>query len=150
MAVDPTIITAAQSAAKNTGVPASVSIAQFALESAWGKKVTGKNNFFGIKAVEGQAHTLVWTHEYLHGRFVEMQQPFADYDTPEAAFVAHAKLLSTHPIYAGFMAACKAGDIKGACGHLTGTYATDPHYGDNLYHLIVVDKLEQYDGTTSK
>jgi flagellum-specific peptidoglycan hydrolase FlgJ len=139
------IVQAAQKAYKLTGVPASISLAQFALESAWGKKVTGTNNYFGIKAIKGQPYTDVWTHEFLKGKLVREQQPFANYDSPEAAFIAHAKLLSEHAAYATFMAACKAGDIERACICLTGTYATDPHYGHSLWHLIKSDKLLQYD-----
>ena len=43
---------AAQYAAQQTGVPASISIAQAALESGWGESGLTKagNNLFGIKA----------------------------------------------------------------------------------------------------
>jgi flagellum-specific peptidoglycan hydrolase FlgJ len=42
-------IDAAQAAQKAYGLPASVSLAQFALESGYGKYDLGVNNFFGIK-----------------------------------------------------------------------------------------------------
>jgi flagellum-specific peptidoglycan hydrolase FlgJ len=143
--LDPTIVQAAQQAAKSTGVPASISLAQFALESAWGTKITGTNNYFGIKAVKGQPFTEVWTHEFLNGKMVEEQQPFANYATPLDAFVAHGRLLSEDTRYASFMTHVRIGDIEGACNALTGVYATDPNYGQVVYHVIEADDLEQYD-----
>jgi flagellum-specific peptidoglycan hydrolase FlgJ len=48
------IAPAAQASEKKYGVPASVTIAQAILESAWGKRAIG-NNYFGIKARVGEA-----------------------------------------------------------------------------------------------
>ena len=53
MIVPPYLIAAAQSSHKKfwpKGPFVSVNIAQFGLESDWGKTQSGVNNFFGIKA----------------------------------------------------------------------------------------------------
>ena len=51
---------------KNAGAkhPELVAEPQFALESAWGSAVSGKNNFFGVKATPGEAATLLPTKEF--------------------------------------------------------------------------------------
>ena len=43
------ILPGAQACQRATGIPASITIAQAALETGWGKDVMG-NNLFGIKA----------------------------------------------------------------------------------------------------
>jgi flagellum-specific peptidoglycan hydrolase FlgJ len=55
------IAPAAQASEKKYGVPASVTIAQAILESAWGKRAIG-NNYFGIKARVGEAVLRVHHH----------------------------------------------------------------------------------------
>ncbi len=101
----PEIVAAARKAQEAWGVPASVSLAQYGLESAWGAKLAGKNNPFGIKALPGQPHTDAATHEVVHGQFVAAKLAFADFPSIEAAFDAHAKLLATAPVYAPAKAA---------------------------------------------
>ena len=76
------LTTAAISSAKATGVPSSITIAQAALESAWGESGLAKtgNNLFGIKADSlwrGQTLTLN-TKEFIKGRFIlHLQDPQA-------------------------------------------------------------------------
>lgn len=54
----------AVSSEKSTGVPAPLTVAQWALESGWGSK-TEQNNCFGIKAYPGCYGTqLLTTHEW--------------------------------------------------------------------------------------
>ena len=60
--------------------------AQFALESAWGSAVSGKNNFFGVKATPGEADiTLLPTKEFKNGRYVTEMARFKDFATPQDA-----------------------------------------------------------------
>ena len=62
--IDRDVIEAAQASERKHGIPASVSLAQFALESAWGKKMPpDSHNPFGIKAVQGQPAVTVRTRE---------------------------------------------------------------------------------------
>jgi flagellum-specific peptidoglycan hydrolase FlgJ len=88
---------AAEKAFYPRGPFVSIILAQWALESEYGKFASGKNNFFGIKAsaaqiAAGQA-TLRWTHETIGGVYKPMPQYFADYADPAAGFLAHSALL---------------------------------------------------------
>jgi flagellum-specific peptidoglycan hydrolase FlgJ len=137
------IIQAAQAATKvYKPVWPSVQLAQYGLESAWGKKVTGTNNFFGIKAVPGQKFTNCTTHEVIHGKMIEIIAAFADYDSVADAFLSHAKILATHPIY---KEACAAPNAEMFAKALTSRYATAPNYGDMLIGIMRSSHLEQYD-----
>ena len=78
---------------------ASITLAQWAIESAYGRVMSGRNNCFGIKATVtqiqmGQA-TSCWTHETLGGIYRKELQYFADYNTLGDCFDAHAHLLTT-------------------------------------------------------
>jgi len=136
------VIDAAQAAAKEYKVFASVSLAQYALESGWGAKMSGKNNPFGIKAKKGEPSTVVTTHEVIKGQRVKIDAAFRDFNTMEEAFMAHAKLLATAPIYKAAMA-CK--DPLSFADALVGKYATDPNYGKTLKSIITHSGLRQYD-----
>jgi flagellum-specific peptidoglycan hydrolase FlgJ len=49
------VIAAAQASQRNTGIPAAITLAQYALESGYGRHMpTGSNNPFGIKAKPGE------------------------------------------------------------------------------------------------
>ena len=64
---------------------ASITLAQWAIESAYGRSMSGRNNCFGIKANSAQIQigsaTSGWTHETLNGQYQKMLQYFADYPT---------------------------------------------------------------------
>ena len=139
----PEIIAAAQAAQVRWQVPASISIAQWALESAWGASTPpGSNNPFGIKALAGQPYVNAETREYLHGQWCSIVAAFRQFDSLADAFDAHGELLATKPIYAPAMA---AGSPDAFAAALTGTYATDPHYGQSLVAVMVGSNLYQYD-----
>ena len=59
--------------------------AQWALESAWGKTPSGKNNYFGIKAAGGEASTSKPTWEVINGKKVNTSANFKDFDTPQGS-----------------------------------------------------------------
>jgi flagellum-specific peptidoglycan hydrolase FlgJ len=125
---------------------ASVTLAQFGLESAWGKDASGKNNYFGIKATQAQIAsdqaTVCLTWEYLNGRSVKMEQYFADYDSLADGFMAHGKLLC-QPWYADCIAATTP---EGYCeALLKDHYATAPNYATTLIAIINSFSLKQYD-----
>lgn len=150
------------------GIPASVTLAQWALESGWGKSVSGKNNFGGITAKTTGANfphtpgrplepaTLVWTHEVVKGTRVKCQRWFKDFATPAAYFEAHGKLLGTSKIYAE--ARSKLPDVDAFVDALDPeykprakdpnwlAYATDPKYAETLKSIIRTNGLKQYDG----
>ena len=137
------IITAAQAAQHKWKVPASVSLAQWIIESGWGAhEPVASNNPFGIKAVAGQPHVDALTHEFSHGRYVTITAHFAKFASVDDAFDAHAILLATHPDYS---AAMHAPTAELFAEKLNGHYATDPHYGANLIAAMKKYDLEMYD-----
>ena len=141
----PEWISAAQAAQAATGIPASVTLAQFVLESGWGAHIpAGSNNGFGIKALPGQAAVLEPTHEYKNGALVQTEARFAVYDTLSDAFIEHDELLADSHYYAGARLHLP-NDIDGFCNALTGVYSTSPTYGATLIELINEHNLTQYD-----
>lgn len=136
------ILVAAKQAYRQTGILPSVQLGQWALESAWGTRTTGKWNFFGVKARPSDGFTTCWTHEVVNGHLTPCQQDFKNYTSVDEAFLEHAELLCSGP-YA------KAAPVKGCYAQFIRTiapvYATDPDYADKLINLIKADHLDQYD-----
>jgi flagellum-specific peptidoglycan hydrolase FlgJ len=83
-----------------TGLPAQMLVAQWALESKWGAKPAGHANYFGIKkASRHEKCCTVTTHEVVNGKSVEMDLEFADYDSLEASCRDYAWLISNGKPY---------------------------------------------------
>ena len=137
------VISAAIASCEKYGIPASVTLAQWAVESAWGAHMSGKNNPFGIKAKPPAPCTSCMTREVIHGEVIHETQFFADYPDMSGAFDAHAKLLATYGAYAN--ARRKLPDAEAFAHALTGVYATDPHYGDTLVSVMRTHGLSEYD-----
>jgi flagellum-specific peptidoglycan hydrolase FlgJ len=134
---------AAIAARKKWRVPASVTLAQYALESAWGKKVTGAFNYFGNKWDGKGTFTEVPTHEYVGGRYILINAKFKNFASVEDAFDFHGQLLATHPAYSHAMTL--ADHPEAFAQALTGVYATAPLYGDSLIEIMKSSGLEKYD-----
>lgn len=142
------VIEAAQDAQRKWSIPASVSIAQYALESGWGLHMPpGSNNPFGIKAVGDQPSVLVRTHEFVNGHWTVISAPFRKFSSLAEAFDEHAQLLAQSLHYA--KARRTLPDPIAFVHALTGVYATDPHYGDELTAIINGSRLTQYDRVTA-
>lgn len=144
MTPDPSIVAAARAAMAKWRVPASVTIAQFALESAWGTRMpAGSRNPFGIKALPGQPFVTAMTHEVVAGVSHLLPQKFRLFADLAEAFDAHAQLLATAKVYAPAMAALPS--VVRFVGLMAQHYATDPAYAAKLLQLIDADGLTQYD-----
>ncbi|MCL5958157.1 MAG: glucosaminidase domain-containing protein [Chloroflexi bacterium] len=140
---------AAQASERETGVPASVTIAQAMLESDWGKSGLSKtaNNYFGIKATgKGGTAGVVWmnTWEVINGQNVTVNAPFRAYKSMADSFVDHGKFFVENARYA--LALKSAGDSIAFAReiHRAG-YATDPAYSDKLIGLMKKFNLLQFD-----
>lgn len=143
-AVPQPIITAAQAAEAKWGIPASVTIAQWAVESAWGQHMPpGSNNPFGIKALPGQPAVTVPTHEVIQGKTVAIFARFRRFATLDDAFDWHGQLLAHGEPYA--KARRVVGKPSAFANALTGVYATDPNYGRTLNAVMKANNLTQYD-----
>jgi flagellum-specific peptidoglycan hydrolase FlgJ len=144
MTIPPNIVVAAQLAQKNHDIPASVTIAQWALESALGRhEPPGSNNPFGIKAVSGQPSVACLTHEVVHGHQITITAKFRKFASVADAFDAHALLLANGADYTD--ARLHRHDPQAFANALTGHYATDPQYGAKLISIMKADNLFQYD-----
>jgi len=147
----PEIVAAAQASHKKfwpLGPFVSVTLAQFGLESAWGKYASGENNFFGIKANAAQIAAgefkTVWTKEVIGGRCYSVQQHFANYSSLEACFDAHATLLTQ----SHYLLCEQAKTPEDYCRALQRCgYATDPNYAEKLIEIIGSANLNRYDQT---
>lgn len=126
------------------GVLPSLTLAQAALESAWGDSSIG-NNIFGIKAGsgwEGKTQNVLTSEQGSDGSFYQIYADFRDYDSIDDSIVDHAELLSTErykPVLecSSYEDACTA--VK-ECG-----YATDNEYPDKLKSIIKNYNLDQWD-----
>ena len=144
----PWIAPLAQAAQKITGVPASVTIAQAALESGWGKHAPA-NNLFGIKADaawKGE-RSIQTTTEYVGGKPEKKQQVFRKYKTLQDSITDHGLFLKQNKRYEKAFAAKDGIDFAHAIAKAG--YATDPGYAELLETIILKHQLLKFDGVKS-
>ncbi len=144
----PDQIAAAQSAQRKWLVPASVTLAQFAIESAYGTHMpAGSNNPFGIKAMDGHPFVLSRTREVIKGKSVYIEAKFRKFADFAEAFDAHAELLATHSVYAAAMHAWSTPpyNLDEGVRLMAKKYATAPDYATIILSVIHGQHLQQYD-----
>jgi peptidoglycan hydrolase-like protein with peptidoglycan-binding domain len=131
---------------RNTGVPASVTMAQALLESDRGRSglTTRANNFFGIKGEGPAGHITMPTRENFNGRWVTVDANFRKYNSPSESFDDHGKFLRKNPRYApAFKHTDDARQFAREI-HKAG-YATDPQYSNKLISIMKEYGLERFD-----
>ena len=105
------------------GVPASVTLGQYALESGYGKSTVGKNNYFNIKG-NGNGG-------------------YRDYDSKEQSFMDFGALLS------GKRYTSKTSSATNVKEYVQGVkdagYAEDPNYVSKVMKIINNNNLKMYD-----
>ena len=70
-----------------TGCPAPMMIAQWAVESRWGAQPAGHANYFGVKKNSRDPESCTeLTEEVVNGKQVAEELQFADYDSLDADF----------------------------------------------------------------
>jgi flagellar rod assembly protein/muramidase FlgJ len=138
------ILAGAQEAHKKYGVFASVTLAQAALESAWGKTAIS-NNLFGIKADSSWKgkKVLIDTHEVHQGRRIPVKAWFRAYMSPNASVLDHALFLSQNPRYKESFKCNNGCDFARAIAKAG--YATDPNYAELLISIIQHNGFDKYD-----
>lgn len=130
-------------AAANAGDPhPAVVAAQWAVESGWGAKESGKNNFFGIKARPGQPGTMRRTREVLNGRTVYINDRFADYNTLEEGIAARVAFTKQNKRYTNSGYFTARTPYEAAMALQRGGYATDPNYANSLAAIIKGRKID--------
>lgn len=130
----------AQYEMKQSGIPASITLAQGILESGAGEGDLTKraNNHFGIKC-----HG--WTGEKVYHDDDKKQECFRKYDHPRESFHDHSEFLTSRSRYASLFNLDKT-DYKGwAKGLRKAGYATDPKYPAKLISLIERYDLYKFD-----
>lgn len=133
------------------GIPASVTIAQAALESSWGASTLTKKakNYFGIRAdknylKKGLPSFAIDTAEYIGGKKItDKKAPFRKYESYTDSLTDHANFLLNNSRYD------KLFDYdtpeQWAKGLQKAGYSTSPTYADTLIKLIKKYDLKQYD-----
>lgn len=129
---------------KQSGIPASFTMAQAALESSWGERAPG-HNLFGIKADPAWRGLTVDvpTHEVIKGQRVAMTCQFRAYATFADSVADHAAFFKANPRYAAcFRETTGEGWARtvAAAG-----YATDPDYAAKLGSVIRAHNLGRFD-----
>ena len=110
--------------------------AQWALESGWGKKQSGRHNYFGIKAQKGESGTTVRTREVYGGKSVMINDSFKNYNSLEEGIADRVAFIKRNPRYtkAGYYIAKTP--YEAAVALQKGGYATDPNYANLLCKII--------------
>jgi flagellum-specific peptidoglycan hydrolase FlgJ len=154
------IAPAAQAQCKCYGLPASILIAQGAIESGWGKYTIGQFNLFGRKAVENDKSLSVWTQEYgdetsyeadddhiyLGDKWWKIKADFKEYDNLYQACDDWCILITQEPKYAdAWEIWCETGDVEQFVQALAPVYATNPNYADDILTTVKANDLKQYD-----
>ena len=115
---------------QETGCPAQLMIAQWAIESAWGAKPVGHANYFGIKKAD--RHTkccTVLTREVINGKSVMENLEFADYDSLEESTRDYAWLTTrSAPYCLPWARLQKDHDLRNLIVAVARVYASDPSY----------------------
>ncbi len=132
----------AQTASRNSGVPAELILAQAALETDWGRRTittaqgADSHNLFGIKAGSTWqgATTEVMTTEYSDDTAQKQLEAFRVYPSDDAAFSDYARLMRSRPGYAAVRTAQDA--PQAAIALQQGGYATDPRYAQKLISVM--------------
>jgi len=125
----------------NSGVPASITLAQAMLESDFGNSPLARyaNNHFGIKSHKG------WAGGTFYQDDDARNECFRKYYTVYKSYRDHSDFLSNRKRYAALFL-LKRTDYKGwAKGLKKAGYATNPQYANLLIKIIEENALYNYD-----
>jgi hypothetical protein len=134
---------------QQSGVAASLIIAQAALESGWGSSglTVRANNLFGIKGNGPAGSVNVLTTEYVNGKPVKVNVAFRAYHAWSESISDHTEIIRdgvswNRDLYRKVIGATG----KTAAREIAAAgYATDPDYADKLIGIMDMYNLYQYD-----
>jgi mannosyl-glycoprotein endo-beta-N-acetylglucosaminidase len=140
----------AQAQQAQTGLKASITLAQACVESDFGRSLLSSkyNNLFGIKAYGNEPQVALDTKEYEKGKWYTIIGNFRTYSSWSASISDHTALfvngVSWNPnLYQNILTAAS---YQEAANNLqTDGYATDPNYSSTLIATIEQFNLSQYD-----
>lgn len=124
----------------NSGIPASITLAQGALESGWGGSELAVNasNHFGIKC-----HG--WRGQGYRKKTGDDHDCFRKYADPEESYRDHTEFLKGRDRYSSLFSLAQ-GDYKGwAYGLQAAGYSTNPKYASLLIAMIEKYSLYRFD-----
>ena len=156
-------IAAAQASSKASGLPAGITVAQAALESAWGSSELSRraNNYFGIKAHGKHPSIEMPTVEYAidgSAGATPAQRPtnvgcspmpervrakFAAYADMAECFNCRDRLILNGSVYAETRACAHAPEAFARA--LAKHWATDPKYAEKLLRIYRENNLSRLD-----
>lgn len=151
MAVTLELVSGAQAIQKSMGIPASVVMAQYFLESGDRPDKQGGasalaaqyNNYFGIKGTGSAGSVKMPTTEHGSGGAYTTTSQFAAYETPADGIAAYAKVIANKLISPYLEGAVTVEDY--VQGIHASPYATDTSYDDKLWSIINKYDLTKYD-----
>ena len=114
-----------------TGCPAPMLIAQWAVESRWGMKPAGHANYFGVKKNSRDPKCCTEkTEEVVNGKPVEEKLQFADYNSLVDSARDYALLITQgQPYNVAWEQYLKDHDLNALIASVAARYATNPGYG---------------------
>jgi len=139
----------ASAAAKGSPYPTGITIAQAALESAWGSSQLAlkANNYFGIKA-HGDAESIAMpTTEFVNGKPVKAEARFAAYPDMAACFADRDRIITQLACYQDARANVADPEIFTRC--LAHRWASDPKYAEKVMRIYRSEKLDRFDARDS-
>ena len=141
---------------RSKGLPLSLLIAQTALESGWGKKVTGTNNYFGIKWKYGRYTECLTKERYavditlndarwkaLGNNWYEGPALFQNFDSLQEGVEFWVTKMKTQDEYKDIWSASE--DYWERVKLVCSKYATDDEYLDKIERIITKYGLQRYD-----
>ena len=135
---------AARESSRRTGVPASVILAQAALETGWGQSSIGNaKNLFGIKGRGPAGSILVPTKEFLNGQWVTIKDSFRKYHSWAESIEDHGNFLRENSRYKKAFNYKSNPDQFAREIHKAG-YATDPGYSGKLISIMKSNNFYAY------
>lgn len=151
MAITAELIAGAQAIQNAMGIPASVVMAQYFLESGDRPDKEGGtsalaakyNNYFGIKGTGSAGSVSMPTTEHGSGGAYTTTAKFAAYETPADGISAYAKTIANKYISPYLEGAVTVEEYVQAIHE--SPYATDTSYDDKLANIINMYGLTQYD-----
>ena len=127
-------------------------VAQYQLESKAGDDVSGKNNFFGLKALPDQDSTAKVSPEYDADGESKVESQFLNFDTPQDGVDYLVKVwYKNYKGYTGVETDSK--DANEVADKLQSEgYATDPNYANKLKRVLkenksLIDKIKKGEAT---
>lgn len=134
---------AARASFAASGLPAGITVAQAALESAWGNSQLARdaNNYFGIKAHGGRPFTELPATEFVDGKRLRVTARFTRYASMAECFADRDAIIAK--LYAEARAA--AADPEAFTRALAKHWATDPGYAEKVLRIYRAENLAELD-----